>query len=293
VFEKARQTQDQVNEMTSSISLLLMHDAIELLMVAVLDHLNAPVNDRREFMEFWSAVEKESKKVPPDKGRMQSLNKARVALKHHGVMPDPKEIRDMVPRVEGFFENVLREFCDVDYAAVSLSDLLQDELVRQLIAEARNNFARGEKTDAMTQLAYAFDRLNHPDGQRLPLLRTPPKPQLARVVDNRDNRTYVDHLYRYFSECTAQINALTLGIDRTRWSRFHFYMPSVLWSLNGTPHTQLRSGYYDKLSVEEFEDCISFLVDYGIRAGELYIVDLPRKSKRQYKLSSNSNNSHR
>jgi len=39
VLERATQIQAEGNEMSFSISLLLMHDAIELLMLAVVDHL--------------------------------------------------------------------------------------------------------------------------------------------------------------------------------------------------------------------------------------------------------------
>jgi uncharacterized membrane protein len=43
VLERADKMQAESNEMSLSIALLLMHDAIELLMIAVLDHLKISV----------------------------------------------------------------------------------------------------------------------------------------------------------------------------------------------------------------------------------------------------------
>ena len=56
VFEKARSIQSESNEMSKSISLLLMHDAIELLMLAILDHRNVTPSQRREFTDFWQEL---------------------------------------------------------------------------------------------------------------------------------------------------------------------------------------------------------------------------------------------
>jgi len=84
VFERSIQAQAEANEMSFSISLLLMHEAIEMLMIAVLDHLRIAVRQRREFMDFWTEVKQADLKEPSDFIPIQSLNKFRVGLKHNG-----------------------------------------------------------------------------------------------------------------------------------------------------------------------------------------------------------------
>jgi hypothetical protein len=80
VLERAATLQAESNEMSLSISLLLMHGAIELVMLAVLDHLKVATKSRREFMDFWEDIKQAGPQEPPDRIPMESLNKVRVSL---------------------------------------------------------------------------------------------------------------------------------------------------------------------------------------------------------------------
>src|ERR1700728_3911797 len=84
ILERAARIQAESNEMSLSISLLLIHDAVELMMIAVLDHLQVPSKTKREFMDFWPDIKKAGHPEPPDSVPMSSLNKLRVGLKHNG-----------------------------------------------------------------------------------------------------------------------------------------------------------------------------------------------------------------
>ena len=64
--------------MSLSVSLLLMHDAVELLMLAVLDHMQIAPKKNREFMDFWPLVRDSGRQEPPDKIPMDCLYKLRV-----------------------------------------------------------------------------------------------------------------------------------------------------------------------------------------------------------------------
>jgi hypothetical protein len=65
VLERAARLQAEAGEMSLSISLLLMHDAVELVMLAVTDHLQLG-KKAREFMSFWSDVKQAGHPAPPD-----------------------------------------------------------------------------------------------------------------------------------------------------------------------------------------------------------------------------------
>jgi len=73
ILERASAIQAEANEMSQSISLLLTHDAVELLMLSVLDHLNVPAPKKREFLDFWSFMKQAHHPDPPDKIAMESL----------------------------------------------------------------------------------------------------------------------------------------------------------------------------------------------------------------------------
>jgi len=136
VLERATRMQDESGEMSLSLSLLLMHDAVELLMLAVLDHLRISAKKNREFMDFWPLIRDAGRPEPPDRIPMDSLNKLRVGLKHYGNLPNPQTVRDLLPRIQGFFENVLQGYCGLSYPDLSPIDLVPDPEVRSLLHEA-------------------------------------------------------------------------------------------------------------------------------------------------------------
>jgi len=54
ILFRATRAQIEQNELGVAVSLLLMHDASELLMLAVTDHLQ--LGSKWSFMEFWERV---------------------------------------------------------------------------------------------------------------------------------------------------------------------------------------------------------------------------------------------
>jgi len=84
------------------IAVLLLHDAVEILMIAILDHLNINAKKNREFMAFWTLVKQDGHPDAPDKAAMESLNTIRVGLKHKAIIPNSRDVRDLFTRTQGF-----------------------------------------------------------------------------------------------------------------------------------------------------------------------------------------------
>jgi hypothetical protein len=62
---RAKRAQTERNELAVAVSLLLMHDASELLMLAITDHLG--LGSKWNFMEFWDKVKQSGQKEPAHK----------------------------------------------------------------------------------------------------------------------------------------------------------------------------------------------------------------------------------
>jgi len=270
VLERAAKIQSESNEMSLSISLLLMHDAIELLMLAVLDHLRLTPKKRREFMDFWSDIQQSGRPEPPDFIPMESLNKLRVGLKHNGNLPNPQTVRDLLPRAKGFFENVLRAYCDTSYDDISLIDLIPHAGIRAVLAESRREFLVGSKVESLIKLKIALHGLENPEGKVLPLLQAPPKPSLPSELQRAGLGQYLDSLHSFLEQCAIRTNANLLGIDPFRYTRFMRMTPSLQWSMAGTYQAQLR-GTYDEVTKDIYDEFIDFLVDYSLKVSEVYI----------------------
>jgi hypothetical protein len=277
LLERAAGLQREANDASVSVSLLLMHDAAELLMLAIVDHLQVTVQKRREFMDFWTEIKPPTHPSPPDRLAMESMNKMRVVLKHNGNLPNAQEVRNLLPRVRGFFENVLKAYCDLEYTEVSLLDLIENQQVKDYVVSARQKFAISDRIGAMTDLQFALHYLENPDGKRLPKLYAPKRPSLPSEMVRGGWGVYLDQLHDFLSQCASRTNALMFGIDPLRYSRFTGLGPSVQWSITGAPYVLAQSDYRD-LPEEVFEEQISFLTDYAIKASESYVPSAVRNA---------------
>ena len=144
------------NDLGVAVSLLLMHDAVEMLLHAVVIHLGVqPKKKTWEFMEYWS-IDPE----PPQRTYMESLNKMRVSLKHNGVLPNAQEVHNhLFPRVEIFCEDVAKKYFDLEFAGLSMAHLVANEDARNTLGEAEQALAGADKNDAFAKVRLAFDIL--------------------------------------------------------------------------------------------------------------------------------------
>ena len=153
----------------------------------------------------------------------------RVALKHKGILPNPNEVRDLLSRTRGFFENVLKLYCDTSYAEVSLIDLVPNEEVRTIMTTARLKFVGGSKENAMIDLQLAFHKLQRPEGQQLPGLQAPKAPTLPSELQRAGWESYLKQLHAFLEQSANATNALILGVDPVRYSEFLQTGPTLQW----------------------------------------------------------------
>jgi hypothetical protein len=274
VFERAESVQAESAEMSLSIALLLAHDAIELLMLAVLDHVGAKPNARRNFMDFWPDMKQAISLEPPDLIPMEALNKLRVGLKHNGNLPHAQTVRDLIPRCKGFFENVLNAYCQLQYEDVSLLDMLPDAEVISLLKKSEEAFRSGDKFSAMLNLKFAFHKIERPEGKILPILEAPEKPSTPYELREWGIDKYLGQLHSFLDECAKSTNAIMLKIDRLQYAAYLRLGPYILWTMDGRPHIQY-SDTFESLPREAFDKWKAFVVDYAFKAADVYIPYVP------------------
>jgi hypothetical protein len=270
VLERAVEIRSADDDLSLSIALLLIHDAVELLMLAVIDHLQIKTKGRREFMDFWDDVKQAKHPEPPDRIPMESLNKLRISLKHYGIMPQAQAVIDLVPRVQGFFENVLTAYCDARYSDVSLIDLIADKEVCGLLREAQEMFRSGDKPQALAKLKIAFGKVEHPSDRHLPLLHSPAKPRLSDQVASPEFQRYLKELDDFLRDSALVINAVMLGVNPARYSSFLQNTPNIMRFVSGKINI-FHKGSYEGLSEGDFNELIDFLIDYALKASEAYL----------------------
>jgi hypothetical protein len=270
VFERASRLQNENSTMALSISLLLMHDASELLMIAVLDHLDAKPSKRRDFMDFWDDVRNAGFPEPKHRLPIDSLNKIRVAFKHSGAIPNPDEVRLLLPRVKGFFADTLNDYCNTTYEEVSLIDLIPDIEVRDLLTKARTKFTDGKKFDAMVDLKVAMHKLQQPEGKYLPRIYAPQAPRMPSEMERTGWKDYFKQLHSFLKQTETVTNALMFGVDPVGYSDFEQTGPILQWSFAGT-FTASSNRTFEDVSLERFDELMTFLIDYALKVSDWYI----------------------
>ena len=91
-FYKEAIEQSQRPEPLCSASILTFHDAIEFFLQLASEILDIGKN-QLSFLEYWGILaSKLPEGIPTQKESMRRLNRARVALKHHGTSPSKLDI---------------------------------------------------------------------------------------------------------------------------------------------------------------------------------------------------------
>lgn len=265
LLSRARRAHAERGDLNIALSLLLMHDAAEMLMLAVADHLQVPMPKRWDFMDFWTEIKKDHPE-PPQRLAMEQMNKMRVALKHNGTLPHGQTVRDFLPRLEVFFEEVVKGYLDgTDFAELSLADLIENDSVRKLLREAELAFARGEKQEAFVKLKLGFDTLMRKLPKELQLIKQPPP--IGRVAN--EVRQIVTPYHELLGQTVHTVNLLSLGIDPIKSRFFGAIMPTVSWSLTGVPQVMITR-QYENLSKDVFETCVDYVIDVSLRINEVF-----------------------
>jgi len=89
-------------------------------------------------MDYWDPIEKElkSKKLSQKEG-MKKLNKIRVDLKHHGIIPSKLEIESCRYNTSTFLnENCIIIF-DINFDDISLLDIIKFERPKEFLKQAK------------------------------------------------------------------------------------------------------------------------------------------------------------
>ncbi|MGI4756596.1 MAG: hypothetical protein ACRYGF_07075 [Janthinobacterium lividum] len=285
ILERAFLIQDEESEAGSSIALLLAHDAVEMLMLAALDHVGAKPSSKRNFMDFWADMKRATDREPGDRIPLESLNKLRVGLKHNGNQPHQQTVKALLPRCKGFFENVLSGYCNLQYASISLLDLIGDLEVAALIKKAEESFSSGQKDHAMMHLKFAYYRILDPVDRYLPLITVPKKPPTSRALQQLGLDKYFADLSSFLSQSVSTTNANILKVDHANYMEYNVIGPGIIWSWAGIAQVQFMQSFAH-FTAEDFSRWKVFLVDFALKAQSAYlpdsIADSRKRPEREY-----------
>jgi hypothetical protein len=132
-----------------------MQDAVEIMLFAAANQLHA--NPGKDFEGLWSSVNAKlaAERQLPYRAQLVALNKARVAFKHYGTVPDFDEATRMGAAASAFLTEASLSVLNLDLASVSQVDLLTAEPVKGYLVAAMEALNRGDLEGALQRCADA------------------------------------------------------------------------------------------------------------------------------------------
>jgi hypothetical protein len=281
--------QSQLPEPLNATSVLSLHDASELLLGAIADQLGASLPRHLAFMDHWKALgpDKLAAGVElPARQRMDRVNELRNALKHKGTLPSKAAVELACADVRTFLEDSTKLIFGLDFADISLADLIAQKRTRDMVNSAYSAAATGDIKEAMGLLAEAYDELfnSHGSRDRFPafgetipfpmsvsdiarVLAQPPQPKRPMPPNPHPLAQQIVSVTKAVQEMQRGLQVMALGLDFRQFSRFRQLTPHVAWFADHHKERFVQPGYDP--TREEFDYCCQFLVTVALRLAEL------------------------
>ncbi len=260
-------------EPLNMVSILHFHDAVELFLVLVSEHLNTGKMGQ-DFMTYWETI---NQKLPSkdfgQKDSMNRLNKARVNWKHYGIRLPTTEIDEFRTNVVTFFQENTPKVFGFAFEEISMAALVQTEEVRERLLKAEQSSSSGDIKSALKEIAIAFsDLLNRFDGRAMEQnnyhLRSVSRRHFSSIERTapKDLSRFAREIEKEINMLHEQIKLLSLGVDYKSYMRFQWLTPTVLLTMDGMYNTH---GDPRGQSHQDYLFCYHFVIECALRLQEI------------------------
>jgi hypothetical protein len=268
--------QSRQPEPINMIGLLLFHDAVELFVALVSEHLHTG-KIGLDVMAYWEFIDQ---KLPTGqefghKDSMARLSKARGSWKHLGMRISATEIDDFRANVVTFFRENTPKVFGIDFEEISMVLLVQNEVVRDRLTKAQELNSTGEITAALSEVAIAFEALFDQftwkaleersiyiqafTPRRFASVKQAASSELAQFASTIDDA--IDALHK-------QVRLLSFGIDYRRYLRFRGLTP-IVHLMNDRQYHVFGEGRGQ--TYQDYLFCSQFVIECALRLQELQL----------------------
>lgn len=276
--------QSQRPEPLCSASILTFHDAIELFLQLASEHLDVG-KDKGEpkFLEYWDLLaSKLPLGFPTQKESMKRFNKARVDLKHHGILPSKLDIEAFRAGATNFFEENTPLIFEIKFSEVSLIELVQCEEAKNNLKEAAQLLEQNKIEESLDKVALAFAQLiDDYESRKMGRFGRSPfffgesftflssfhmgvdRTQAVKLAE------FIDKVKESIKVLQDAVKILSLGIDYRKYVKFRLFTPRLLRMANGNYHiARIQYGSKGTPTAEDVQFCIDFVIESSITLQE-------------------------
>jgi len=273
--------QSQRPEPLYSASILTFHDAIELFLQLACEHLDVSTKEQQSFLGYWDILApKLPDGIPTLKESMKRLNRARVELKHHGILPSKLDIEAFRASATNFFEENTPPIFHIEFSEISLIELVRCEETKNNLKEAARLLKQNKIEESLDKVALAFAQLidDYESRKRGQFGRSPFffgesltfLNSFFMHIDRREKLSeFIDKVKESIEVLQNAVKILSLGIDYRRYVKFRLLTPIILKTIGGG-YQICRMPYGSKgiPTVEDVQFCIDFVIESAITLQE-------------------------
>jgi hypothetical protein len=279
-----------------SASILTFHDSIELFLHLAYEHFNLGAGNDPSFMGYWDQL---APQLPPgglpQREAMRRMNRSRVELKHHGILPSRLDMDAFRANVTSFFEDSCLMVFGIDFNSISLVNLIQYASVRTTLDKANKLIEAGKTENAIAKITIAFTQLLDEyesktqtdfgrslfsfDQSFSTTFSTPGDEAIADFASEIESfanevESFANNVESALVDIQNAIKILALGLDYRRYVRFQLLTPSVVKLSKEDYEVRPKKSKVETLTIDHFRFCFDFVIESAL---ELQAFDLEIK----------------
>jgi hypothetical protein len=286
IYSKGIEALANNTQLGNALAILSFHDAAEIVLLSIADQLGYKSPDH--FMQNWDKAEGMGKPLHL-KNQMERLNRLRTSFKHHGILPNRDDSIECQRTVFDFFLSTLRDILGLDFNSLSVSDLIENQIIRGYLKEAEKNIGLEQYEEAISEAAKAFafvmkeaagDYWHHfiIKNSTFELADIDPRIFSIGGRDNTVERNFgatkksLMTVKKCLEDIIDKINPLLLGVDNFRYTRFRLLTPmTFIMSDHKTVRQNIHWNVYQNkynMTLENATFCFNFVTDTALKAQE-------------------------
>lgn len=260
-----------------SISILMFHDSIELFLQLSTEYLGASPRTNIGFMEYWGIInQKLQGQQLSQKNQMNRLNRARVNLKHHGILLNESDIESFRVNTSDFFSDNCSIVFGINFLEISLIDLIDNSDVKDLVRDAVNYYEQNNIKRALEHFSLSFKVLIYDFEEKFQAYRY----QLfgiEKLIPHCEDdviRSDLDNVSYAIDNIQYKLKYLIYGINVKDSIKFSLLTPDVYFIRTDfrnyrigvpLPFLEERERPY---SQDQLEFCKDFIIDCAVKLQE-------------------------
>lgn len=277
--------QSRQAEVVAGFSILAFHDATEMLLMLIYEHLDCGNDKNYKTIDDYLGNIQGIKM----KESIKALNKCRISMKHQGQFPSKADIEKH--RVNTF--SILQENTDAllgfDFCSVSLIDLVSFVECRNFLKTAQEKRDGGKIYESVIESRKAFDSMlsdfessknyrfnslfnigRKPGFSYKNFVRETTKASTKRnsADDIEKNYVWFEDIDKSVKELRNAVKIISLGIDYKQFVLFNAITPNVMRMGNGDDIIpEKEEGFCKRVHTSQdlCDFCINFVIDCAIK----------------------------